>query len=91
MKNALTVSPSHRASQETYKAIVLTVGDRLLALPVNFILKIINAPPELSDDLNAMGLIYLKDRVLTVLDLYAQLGVSAGGVGDRKISNSSCK
>lgn len=55
------------------KFIVFRIADCLLALPMNNVLKVINAPPSNSGGLRAMGLLQLGRHTIRVLDLYHQL------------------
>ncbi|MUG99213.1 hypothetical protein F7734_45750 [Scytonema sp. UIC 10036] len=59
----------------TEKFIVFKVGDYLLALSINDVLKVINCSSLNSQRLTKMGLVQIGDRTIRLLDLHQQLNL----------------
>ena len=62
-----------QTTSEAIKAIAFPVAEYLLALPIETVMKAIEAPPKLSAELDEAGLLYLSDRAISLLDLHRKL------------------
>lgn len=76
MSNTLTVRPIDQPtvqSLESCKAVVFTIANHRLALPISAILKVVHCSPALSDSIHNKELILFDNQPLTLIDLYPLL------------------
>jgi chemotaxis signal transduction protein len=76
MSNTLIARPSNQPtvpSQESCKAVVFTIANHRLALPISAIFKVVHCSPTLSDSIHNHELILFDNQPLTLIDLYPLL------------------
>jgi purine-binding chemotaxis protein CheW len=58
---------------ETLRVIIFTVGDYQLALPLATVLKVMNCPPVISSSFKSLGLIYIGQAAIKLINFHAKL------------------
>lgn len=65
-------SPPGKETQ-TLRVIVFTMGDYQLALPLAAVLKVMNCPPVISSSSNSLGLIYIGQATVRLINFHPKL------------------
>ncbi|VEP16143.1 putative Chemotaxis protein [Hyella patelloides LEGE 07179] len=82
-----TSSVTPTANTETCKAIVVSIAEHLLALPVTAVFKVIRSSFVYSSNLGENRLIHIEEQTLPLIDLYHLLvGVKPNNEPDKSLS-----
>jgi purine-binding chemotaxis protein CheW len=66
-------SPTTEAQPQTLKLIVFSLGSYTLALPLVFVIKVTNTPANLRQQFEGVGLFYIGQTAVRLLDICKQL------------------
>jgi purine-binding chemotaxis protein CheW len=65
---------------KTLKAITFDLAGYWIAIPISYVVKVINAPPGQISQANGVGLVHLSNYAITVVDLHQRLNLGQSNI-----------